>query len=64
MSNAVTVNAATFTTGVDFSVFDHLKYIRTSTQSFDVPTVGSVEVSVDIEAETPGTEAGRIVHGC
>lgn len=64
MSNAVTVNAVPFTTGADFSVFDHLKYIRTSTQSFDVPTIGSVEVSVDIEAETPGTEAGRIVHGC
>ena len=63
-TNEVTVSAAPFTTGADFSVFDHLKYIRTSSQSFDVPTIGSVEVSVDIEAETPGTQEGRIVHGC
>ena len=44
-TNAVTVAAVPFTTGADLSVFDHLKYIRTSTAAFPVPTAGSVEIS-------------------
>ena len=63
-NNAVTVNAAPFTTSADFSVFDHLKYIRISTESFAVPESGSLEFAVDITAETPGTEQGRVIHGC
>jgi hypothetical protein len=63
-NNTVTVDATPFTTGADSSVFDHLKYIRTSAESFAVPAVGSVEFSVDIEADTPGTQPGRVVHGC
>src|SRR5688572_9374322 len=64
VTNSVTVAATPFTTGADFSVFDHLKYIRISNQSFDVPASGSLEMSVDIEAATPGTQPGRVIHGC
>lgn len=63
-TNAVTVDAAPFTTSADFSVFDHLKYIRISTESFEVPEDGSLEISVQIRADTPGTQAGRVINGC
>jgi hypothetical protein len=59
-----TVSAVPFQVGADFSVFDHLKYIAVSTRSFDVPEEGSLTFSVRIEASTPGTESGRVVHGC
>lgn len=49
------VRAVPFRTGADFSVFDHLKYIEVSNSSFAVPAKGSVEFSVDITAQTPGT---------
>src|SRR5205085_5348280 len=35
-----------------------------STQSFDVPQTGSLMFSVRIEASTPGTQPGRVIHGC
>ena len=57
-------NNGPFTTAADFSVFDHLKYIRISTSAFAVPTAGSVEISADIDAQTPGTQQNRVVHGC
>ena len=62
--HGVTVNAVPFHVGSDFSVFDHLKYIAISTETFDVPETGSLQFSVDITAQTPGTEAGRVIHGC
>lgn len=62
--HGTTVSAVPFHVGADFSVFDHLKYIGVSTQSFSVPESGSLEFSVDITAATPGTQEGRIVHGC
>ena len=49
------VRAVPFRTGNDFSVFDHLKYIEVSNSVFAVPAKGSVEFSVDMTAETPGT---------
>jgi hypothetical protein len=58
------VAAAPFQTAADFSVFDHIKYLATSTQSFDVPAHGSVTFSAEISAATPGTQPGRVVHGC
>jgi hypothetical protein len=58
------VSAAPFQTGADFSVYDHLKYIAISHDSFPVPESGSLEFAVDIEASTPGTQPGRVVHGC
>ena len=57
------VLAAPFRTAADFSVYDHLKYLATSDQTFPVPAVGSVEISSTITAETPGTQPGRVVHG-
>jgi Family of unknown function (DUF6081) len=54
---------APFRTAFDFSVFDHLKYIAISNAAFDVPELGSLEFESDIKADTPGTQAGRIVHG-
>ncbi|MGE0878493.1 MAG: DUF6081 family protein [Acidimicrobiia bacterium] len=63
-NGSVNVNAAPFTTAYDFSVFDHLKYIRVSNQAFAVPATGSLEIRADITAHTPGTEPGRVIHGC
>jgi uncharacterized protein DUF6081 len=57
------IDDAPFRTTLDFSVFDHLKYIGVSTQSFPVPALGSVEFSSTISAQTPGTVPGRVVHG-
>lgn len=58
------IDDAPFRTANDFSVFDHLKYIATSNQSFPVPALGSVTFTSDIGAETPGTERnGRTVKG-
>jgi hypothetical protein len=59
----LSVEATPFRTGVDFSVFDHLKYIAISNESFAVPERGSVTFSADIRAATPGTEPGHVVHG-
>ena len=63
-NGAFIVSAVPFQVGADFSVFDHLKYIAVSTQSFPVPASGSLMFSVRIEASTPGTQAGRVIHGC
>jgi hypothetical protein len=57
------IDDAPFRTSYDFSVFDHLKYIATSKQSFAVPARGSVMFSSEITASTPGTVPGRVVHG-
>ncbi|HKP18478.1 MAG TPA: DUF6081 family protein [Gaiellaceae bacterium] len=62
-TGAFAIADAPFTCGADFSVFDHLKYIATSNVSFSVPTNGSLTFSVDIAAQTPGTELGHVVHG-
>ncbi|AUB85005.1 DUF6081 family protein [Candidatus Thiodictyon syntrophicum] len=59
-----TVSAAPFHVGADYSVFDHLKYLGISTQSFEVPETGSLEFSANITAQTPGTQDGRIIVGC
>lgn len=58
------VAAPEFKTSADFSVFDHIKYLATSNQGFDVPAHGSVTFSAEISAVTPGTQPGRVVHGC
>ena len=63
-NGAVTASAVPFHVGADYSVFDHLKYIAVSNQSFDVPQDGSLMFSVNITASTPGTQAGRVIHGC
>jgi len=63
-SGDVRVRAVPYTVGADYSVYDHLKYIAISTQSFPVPQSGSVMFSVRITAQTPGTQAGRLIRGC
>ena len=60
---AFTADASPFTTGYDFSVFDHIKYLAVSTETFAIPEHGSVEFAVDIAVETPGTQPGRVIHG-
>jgi hypothetical protein len=62
-SGAVTLSDVPFKPGTDFSVFDHLKYIGISAQTFTVPKVGTVTFEVDILASTPGATAGHVVHG-
>ncbi len=58
------IKAPVFQTGFDFSVYDHLKYIATSTQSFAVPTGGSLTFSSTISATAYNTQAtGRTIHG-
>ena len=57
------VGAVPFRTGADFSVFDHIKYLAISNESFVVPAVGSIEFSAEITAETPGTRPDHVVHG-
>jgi len=57
------LSATPFRTGKDSSVADHGKYIALSKQVFAVPEIGSVTVSTDIAAETPGTVEGHVVHG-
>ena len=59
----LSIRATPFRTGADFSVFDHLKYLGVSNQSFTVPAKGSVTFSAEIKAATPGTERGHVVHG-
>jgi hypothetical protein len=49
------VRAVPFETGYDYSVYDHLKYMEISNDSFAVPDQGSVEFSSDMSADTPGT---------
>ena len=58
-----TVSAAPFSTGVDKSVLDHIKYFGVSRKTFAPPRRGSLTLQATIEARTPGIERGRIVHG-
>jgi hypothetical protein len=57
------VSAVPFQTGYDYSVYDHLKYIGISNQSFPVPQKGSITFSCIINVETPGTVPNRVVEG-
>lgn len=57
------VSAVPFTVGFDFSVFDHLKYIAVSTQSFAMPARGSITFSSVIQAQTPGARSGHVING-
>jgi hypothetical protein len=57
------VSAVPFQTSFDYSVYDHLKYIAISNQSFPVPQQGSITFSSEITAETPGTIPNRVING-
>jgi hypothetical protein len=58
------ITAVPFRMAADYSVYDHVKYIAISTQSFAVPENGSLEFEVEMSAHTPGTQPGRVVQGC
>ena len=62
--SGINARAVPFTVGADYSVYDHLKYIGISTQTFPVPKTGSLSFAVDITAATPGAVDGRVVRGC
>lgn len=57
------ISAPRFQTGYDFSVFDHLKYIGISTQTFAVPVGGRLTFSSKIQATAYNTDPGRIING-
>lgn len=58
-----TVSAVPFDIGADYGVFDHLKYIAISNQSFAMPTTGSVTIGTDMTARTSGTVSGLVQQG-
>jgi Family of unknown function (DUF6081) len=62
-NHTLSISATPFRTGTDSGVADHGKYLAVSKQAFRVPEIGSITVSVDVAAETPGTVKGREVHG-
>ena len=62
-NHSLAIAATPFRTGQDSGVADHGKYLALSKRVFAVPEIGSITVSVDIAAETPGTVQGRVVHG-
>jgi hypothetical protein len=49
------IRAVPFRTGSDVGVADHLKYLAVSTETFAVPRDGTLVLSTDIKATTPGT---------
>src|SRR5690348_2027129 len=62
-NRTLAISATPFRTGQDSGVADHGKYLALSKQVFTVPEIGSITISMDIAAETPGTVTGRVVHG-
>jgi Family of unknown function (DUF6081) len=57
------LSAVPFQTASDVSVNDHLKYEAVSARTFPVPEDGTLVLSSDIRASTPGTVPGLIQHG-
>jgi hypothetical protein len=57
------LGAVPFQTASDVSVNDHLKYEAVSARTFPVPENGTLVLSSDIKASTPGTVPGLIQHG-
>jgi hypothetical protein len=62
--SSFTVSALPFQTAADVGIFDHIKYLALSNESFTVPTAGSITFAASIEATTIGTDPhGRVIHG-
>jgi hypothetical protein len=57
------LRAVPFQTAFDASVNDHLKYQAVSARTFPVPENGTLVLSSDIKASTPGTVPGLIQRG-
>ena len=62
-SDGVKVSSVPFTSGADFSVFDHLKYIATATKAWPVPANGSVTFGTTLTTRTDGIVPGLVQHG-
>lgn len=52
------LSAVPFQTGSDVGVDDHRKYLAVSTHTFPVPPDGTLVLSADVKASTPGTVPG------
>jgi Family of unknown function (DUF6081) len=59
----LSLGAVPFQTTSDVSVNDHLKYMAVSSRTFPVPESGTLVVSSDVRATTPGTLPDLIQHG-
>jgi Family of unknown function (DUF6081) len=57
------LSAVPFQTTSDISVNDHLKYMAVSSQAFPVPESGTLVLSADVKASTPGTVSDLTQHG-
>lgn len=57
------LSAVPFQTASDVGVDDHLKYMAVSSRTFPVPEDGTVVLSSDMRASTPGTVPDLIQHG-
>jgi Family of unknown function (DUF6081) len=57
------MRAVPFTQSADYSVYDHLKLMEVSTQTFPVPASGSLQFSADITGSTPGTVPNLVQQG-
>ena len=62
-SGCLNLSAVPFRTAADVSVNDHLKYMAVSSQTFPVPKDGTLVLSADVKASTPGTVPELIQHG-
>ncbi len=59
----LSLSAVPFQTASDASVNDHLKYMAVSSQTFPVPKSGTLVLSSDVKASTPGTVPDLIQRG-
>jgi hypothetical protein len=59
----LSLGAVPFQTTSDASVNDHLKYMAVSSQAFPVPESGTLVLSADVKASTPGTVSDLTQHG-
>jgi hypothetical protein len=57
------LSAVPFQTTSDTGVRDHLKYMAVSSRTFAVPVNGTLVLSSDIKASTPGTVSDLVQHG-
>jgi hypothetical protein len=59
----LSLGAVPFQTASDVGVDDHRKYLAVSSATFPVPENGTLVLSSDIKASTPGTVPDLIQHG-
>jgi Family of unknown function (DUF6081) len=57
------LGAVPFTTASDVDTRDHLKYMAVSARAFPIPRRGTLVLSADVKASTPGTVPGLVQHG-